>query len=478
MLVRIAKGCVIAVPFRRSPNDVDAGRSRSGPKTFSNWPAATISGPILPASKIALYEPHVAPSAGIIQSEYFASGTARSYTAKGELGNDGRWTAAPAKSAHYETRIVVRAPRDAKKFNGTVLVEWMNVSGGFDFPTELAYTSAEIERGGYAWVGVSVQKIGVGDDSAAPGRNLPGIGPLKSTDPARYASLTHPGDEFSFDIFSQVGRALREPSGIRPLGDLRPKRLLAAGESQSAILLTTYVNAIQPTAKVFDGFLIHSRAGGAYPIAGGTLASVALTGSIRIRTDLKVPVLIIATESDEVNGYFFARQPDTDRVRLWDIAGSSHVDSWLVPASAAPGCGEINEAPTHYVLAAALNALNSWAVSGVAPPPAPRLDVENNNGKLSLRRDANGNAIGGIRTATVDAPIAAYSGLPGPGAGPVCFLWGSTQPFSAANLAALYPTRSAYVDAVTKATDRAIRAGHILAADRAAILATAKRAQL
>lgn len=53
-----------------------------------------------------------------------------------------------------------------------------------------------------------------------------------------------------------------------------PKRVIAVGESQSAVFLTTYVNAIDPVAKVYDGFLVHSRFGNA-----GTLENASMIPS-------------------------------------------------------------------------------------------------------------------------------------------------------------------------------------------------------
>ena len=45
-------------------------------------------------------------------------------------GADG--AVAPAELADYRTRILVYRPADAARFNGTVVVEWLNVSGGLD----------------------------------------------------------------------------------------------------------------------------------------------------------------------------------------------------------------------------------------------------------------------------------------------------------------------------------------------------------
>ena len=122
-------------------------------------------------------------------------------------------------SAPYTTRIAVYRPINPKRFNGTVVVEWLNVCGGTDDAPEWTLSHNELVRDGFAWVGVSAQKVGV--DSA------------KSTDPAEYSSLSHPGDSFSYDMFSQAGQAVRADAALI-LAGLRPHTLIAAGESQSA----------------------------------------------------------------------------------------------------------------------------------------------------------------------------------------------------------------------------------------------------
>ena len=38
----------------------------------------------------------------------------------------------PDASAPYRTRVLVRTPAKAATFSGTVVVEWLNVSGGVD----------------------------------------------------------------------------------------------------------------------------------------------------------------------------------------------------------------------------------------------------------------------------------------------------------------------------------------------------------
>ena len=108
--------------------------------------------------------------------------------------------------------MLVRQPADPSKFSGNVLVEWLNVSGGVDADPEWVSLQDEIVRAGDAWVGVSAQRIGVeGGPVLVSVKGVPGADPagkgLKKIDPARYGTLEHPGDAFSFDIFTQVARA-------------------------------------------------------------------------------------------------------------------------------------------------------------------------------------------------------------------------------------------------------------------------------
>src|SRR5579859_6276281 len=98
---------------------------------------------------------------GYTTEEFFISGTASSYKLAGGQTPDGHWDAMPADTAPYTTRIVVVRPTDPKKFNGTVIVEWLNVSAGTDASPDWNAAHREMLRGGYAYVGVSAQKVGV-----------------------------------------------------------------------------------------------------------------------------------------------------------------------------------------------------------------------------------------------------------------------------------------------------------------------------
>jgi len=417
---------------------------------------------------------------GYVEEEFFLAGTARAFASGEPLTPDGHWTVTPAGRAHYRTRVLIRRPRDATRFNGTVLVEWLNVSGGLDAGPDWAFLHALILRDGYAWVGVSAQSVGIhGFPPDHPRSALGNAGALEVWDPTRYASLVHPGDSYSYDLYAQVGRALRESQNTALLGDAKVEELIAIGESQSASRLATYVNAVHPLARVYDAFLIHSRGGGSAPLTQAPEFVRESPRPVRIRGDLTVPVLAFATETDLIGlGFYPARQPDTPQFRLWEAAGTAHADLYQLTVamrdsnrtplgnSAVTTCDlPLNDGPQHYVLKAAVHHLRHWARQGMPPPAAPRLSVVPGDPSRILR-DGYGNALGGIRTAPVDVPAATLSGEGNTG-GVFCRLFGVTTPFEPETLTALYGGEDAYQAAFDQAVEDAVAAGFVLEADAA-----------
>ena len=135
------------------------------------------------------------------------------------------------------------------------------------------------------------------------------------------------------------------------------------------------------------------------------------------------------------------------------------------------GCDTpINTGPQYAVLSAAFVQLDRWVRTGKPAPRAPRFTIV--DGKIA--RDDHGNALGGIRTPLVDAPVSALSGSGQTGAS-FCRLFGTTRPFDAATLSTLYPTHDAYVTAFEKSANRAVRAGFLLAADARQLVAAAEQ---
>ncbi len=145
---------------------------------------------------------------GYVEQEYFYSGVANRYQTPD--GATGKITDGNHK---YQTRLLVRRPADPKKFNGTVIVEWDNVTSGHDLDIDWFQIHDYLIRSGYAWVGVTAQRVGVEA--------------LKVWNKDRYGSLdvtadgTIMNDALSYDIFADVGRAARKPNGADFLGGLK-----------------------------------------------------------------------------------------------------------------------------------------------------------------------------------------------------------------------------------------------------------------
>jgi len=431
-----------------------------------------------------------------VEEEYLLEGTARSFALVGERGGDGRWSVAPDGEAAFVTRLLVRRPADPGRFSGTVVAEWLNVSGGRDGSPDWTMLHPHIVRRGHAWVGVSAQKVGIEGGGRVDGMHL------RKLDPVRYGQLSHPGDAFAYDIFTQAGRVLRAPSGVSALGPLTATRLLAAGESQSAAFLVTYINAVDDHAAVFDGFLVHGRGAAGAALDGFRLPA---TGDLeearrqmsrhpeRIRSDNRVPVIVLQSETDVAPlGGGLPAQPDGDRLRVWEIAGTAHGDTYMLVAGAhddgrlpperlaallrpvaealgVPTDSPINGAPQqHFVAQTALAWLDGWSGGGDPPPAAARLETTADGAALVV--DEHGNARGGIRTPWVDVPTAVYSGLGQSGA-VFSMLFGRTVAFDQATLQRLYPGGLPdYLDRFASALDRAIAAGFLLDDDRNQIL--------
>ena len=383
---------------------------------------------------------------GYVEREYFVSGTATAYNA------DGTTTATPISTGHlFKTRIVVRRPASQRRFNGTVIVEWFNVSNQYDQEVDWLQTHEHLVREGYAWVGVSAQRAGI---HSATG--------LRAWNPDRYGTLdvtdggTIDEDELSFDVFTQAGRALDKG----PLGNLKIRRLLATGHSQSALFLRRYYNSVHPLADLYEGFVMHG-----------------IFGNTSLRTDIRTPAWKLQSETDAVG--FFApttRQPDTDFIRTWEVAGTTHGDWKLIvehgplrirdvgapPDDYPPGpslCAgpTFSRIPFHMTQSAAYDHLARWA-GGTEPPSAPAIELAATTPPTALR-DANGNALGGIRLPTFAVPTATDSGAnTGPG---FCFLHGVHQPFEQETLDALYPSELGYLARIAQATARSLRDGHI-----------------
>jgi len=441
-----------------------------------------------------------------VEEEFFIEGQANSYnTHPGLIGS-------VKDSNHpFKIRIVVRRPKSATKFNGTVVVEWYNVSQGHDGEYDWFQSAEHMLAGGYAWVGVSNQKVGVNS--------------LKEWCPTRYGTLditaegTINDDSLSYDAFSAAAIAIRGKGNTDVMGGLKATRLVAIGHSQSAGRLYTYFHSVHPLIpKVYDAVVLHGGGG-------------------KVREDLDVKVFKLLNETD-VAGQANNRQPDTDNFRQWEVAGTSHLDaqfsrmmaglglrvSGMDPVEGSPslsgptisgGAGNgatgngdnvpgtnvcknppFSRIPGYYVLDAVLDHTARWVKDGTPPPTATHVELNElppvppaqneaagaagrgpQGPRWEVMHDQLGNAHGGIELSQHAVPTATNTGQNEGGAGGGernCNLMGSYIAWDEARLATLYPTHAAYVAKVKEVTEKNLRAGYIVKADADATIAEAE----
>ena len=311
-------------------------------------------------------------SAGYVVEEFYLGGTTIAYDPVhgSDDSEDGRWTAVAGAAAPYLTRILVVRPREPAAFNGTVILNWQNVSAGYEYGG-LGPGDEALE--GYAWVGVSAQEVGIyGFSSGRRTRSAQGnVRPLRAQDPERYGPLRHPGDRGSFEIFSQAARAVGpdRSSDVDPMGGLEVQRVIAAGASQSAMRLVAYANAVHPLAPVVDEFLLTVWEGRAPRLtAGGEDFYYVRT---TLRADLWTPTVIVNSEC-EVLALAGLDVEDHETRRLWEVAGTPH-GVW--PGPVEPDQRGVVPNPLSYqpVQHAALRQLNRWLIDGTPAPHQPRI---------------------------------------------------------------------------------------------------------
>lgn len=476
-------------------------------------PAVTVTGPI--ANTTPLRNPdHGYPynatpldlaKQNYMEQEFFIEGKANVYNiTPGQPGT--------VKDANhpFKTRIVVRRPKSAAKFNGTVVVEWYNVSQGHDGEYDWFQSAEHMLRAGYAWVGVSDQRVGVNS--------------LKEWSPVRYASLdiTDGGkvtdDSLCYDAFTAAAVAIRGQANVDVMGGLKAARLVAIGHSQSAGRLWIYFHSVHPLIpKVYDAVVLHGGGG-------------------KVSEDLNVKVFKLLNETD-VTGQANNRQPDTDKFRQWEVAGTSHLDakfsrmmaglglrvSGMDPVDGSPAIGgpsisggagngaagngdgvagtnlcknpPFSRIPEHYVLNSLLDHTARWLKDGAPPPTASHIELKQlpdaplastpgrgpQGPRWEVVHDQLGNAHGGIELAQHAVPTSTNTGQNEGGATGGernCNLMGSYFAWDDARLAMLYPSHAAYVAKVKEVTEKNLKAGYIVKADAEATIAEAVRSSI
>jgi hypothetical protein len=431
----------------------------------------------------------------------------------------------------YSARIILIFPVDPKQGNGTLLVDVPNRGKAYahalyNSPRGEAFQSGNLEQGtGFLQDrGFSLAEISW---ELGQGAELPTFvdaeGKTRYVEGAGFAIFRDAADFLAHGTADSQG----VPNPLRGA----VARTIATGKSQSGRFVKTFLlNGFNNVSgrPLFDGAHIFVSATGVLPImqtgagpesSSNTIPSfdnVELRGyheeplavadviaRIQARGDA-VPKMIFVTSTTD---YYSLRaslgrtgasgtadKPIPPNVRVYEVAGASHV---LVNSASACTLtpGRLDWTPVSRAL---LLKLNEWVATGAEPPPSRLMPLEAASADVALRapgylpdaviqvpkRDADGNAVGGVRLPDMEAPLGTHGGLNQPH-NRGCMLVGAYTPFGrskaqreAANdarpsLAERYRNRDDYVDRIRVASRRLMQEGFLLPEDAAVIVEAA-----
>jgi len=420
-----------------------------------------------------------------VEEEFFISGTSTLYNYANNPPAGPTDIVPVEENVPYKTRIIVRRPANANKFNGTVVIEWWNSTAGFDTAPVWDPSAEYFAEEGIVYVGVTNSTTSL--DFLVNGCRLLGV--LPPSCGTRYGTLSLPENGLAFEMVSQIANLLRSDDPDNPLpAEYEVLQLLHAGESQQAGSIVTYASAFHLDG-VNDGYSIQSGifarpinfgprcgADGSPPFPNCT-PHLVYPDSL-VRTDLPVPVYQVVTQTDfEVLGFnVFGRQVDAPTFRYYEVAGAAHL-TVHVGIEVVPENGLFSGSPAIFLEDLCENELNTTAdgpvfasyvlnalwermqeqVADGSPPPAGVV-MDQMGGFLD--RDAEGNVTGGVRLPSMEVPTATYvsTNQPDPNLPPflqpfadlACFLAGSVVPFDAATLDSLYRNHGTYVSGVAQ----------------------------
>jgi hypothetical protein len=401
-----------------------------------------------------------------IEEEWFASGV-------DDLGHS------------YVTQVVVRRPRDPKRFSGVLITEPLHASRVAPI---YMYSSRHILRSGHAWACIASQKTALDDwvkkadpehyaalhIEAAAAPPAASAAPGTPDDTARVAAMIarmETVNQASNVILAQVGAALRTQG---PLAGYDVRHVLLVGHSQTGFVSASYIQKGHEKyrrvggASVFDGYFPSGNPGALYGPRDVPLIQVLSDGDVAETSSFLL----------RGRGRVY-RRPDSDdpkdRYRLYEFAGVPHMGTRNPPNSDPKPWSErnpgvikpdtvMNSLPHNELFNMALNHLVLWVARGVTPPRADRIEVGSDGNAFA--RDEHGNSRGGIRCVQMDVPRA--MSIPNPRNADGSLLYGTfgfEVPFDKAKMQMLYGTPARYVERFNRRLEELIRQGWFLGAD-------------
>ncbi len=178
--------------------------------------------------------------------------------------------------------------------------------------------------------------------------------------------------------------------------------------------------------------------------------------------------------------------PIPPNVRIYDLAGASH--SRAIESTCTLPPGRLDFFP---VLRQTLLNLDAWAKDATEPPPSRLMPLEPRPGDAQVLqaprhlpdaivqaplRDADGNALGGVRLPDIAAPLGVHGAQNAPLTEAPCNLIGAYLAFPDDTVRARYPTRDQYVARIRVAAQALVADRFISAEDAGLIEDAAQRA--
>jgi hypothetical protein len=437
-----------------------------------------------------------------------------------------------AGQVDYSTKLVLMMPTDPSRGNGSLLVDVPNrgkayANALYNSPRDEPFQSGTFEQGtGFLQDhGFSIAEVYW---ELGQGANLPSFidaeGKKKYVEGVGFAIMRDAG------IF--LAHAAKDSRGnANPLAGMI-SRTLASGKSQTGRFLKTFLlngfNMAGPQ-RVFDGMHVFVSGSGLLPImqtgsgpessANGTpnftnpempgvhdglLTIGEIIAQVVARGEVAPKMILVTTSTD----YYSLRaslgrtgaEGQTDQalpqnVRMYDIAGSSHV---LIPQK--PSYCNRSQAVLDWtpISRATFLRLDQWVGSNMLPPATSLMIVERASAApVALQApnalpkaviqvpklDLDGNATGGVRLPDIVAPLGTHGGQNSPETR--CSLMGSYIPFAkdlaqrTANndvrlsIAERYKNRDDYVNRVRGAALDLQQSGFLLPADASIIIQAA-----
>jgi len=447
------------------------------PKVTGPIPVMADSYPFLAANRTT--PTYDLSRAGYVEEEFIVTGTANVY----DWFQDGTVTV-KIPNAPYGTRILVRRPKDAARFSGSVIVELLFPARRFDWAMMWGFSHDYITEHGHAWVGISLPAVADGLKKFNPNR----YAAVSFANPAPNASCgSNPAaaseDGLRWDMISQVGALLKSNAAGRPLAGLRVQALYRTTQGSD---VATYANAIHANLEngqpVYDGYVL--KAGFSMTRLNQCAQPPLANDPRQVIKNVGAPVIEVAAQGEIIGGTLALRRPDSDeagdRFRLYEVASAGHIDKsayfgfplqqdqvaavgsaqgtvdWPFNAKCEPEIPLMEPSLMGLVFNSAFNNLDQWVKKGVPAPRAQRISLMNPGTPQDIIAiDKLGHGLGGVRTPYIDVPDVIYfTSSPGPG---TCREMGHKAPFDAARINELYGSRRAYMNLFAETADRLVK---------------------